>query len=234
MQKSLPNHIAIIMDGNGRWAENVGKKRNQGHEQGAITAYEIVKHAFKRNISHLTLFAFSTENWQRPQEEVNFLMNLLVTQIEKKAAKLNDQKIRIKILGDISKFPQNIQERIKFCLNLTKNNDRMTVSIALNYGARQEILNATQEICRKAVNSEIEISEINENLFASHLFTKGLPDPDLLIRTSGEQRVSNFLLWQIAYCELLFIPKFWPEFTNEDLDIAISEFQKRVRKYGKI
>lgn len=233
-EQQTPSHIAIIMDGNGRFAEHQNQPRSFGHAQGAKSLYAIVKHAYNKNIPFLTLFAFSTENWQRPKEEIDFIFNLMLKEMKSRLKELQENGIKIKILGDISKFDRKIQDSIKTCVRLTENNAKMTLAIALNYGGRAEILNAAKTICQKVRQNFIKIEDIDEQIFGKFLYSAEMPEPDLIIRTGGEKRLSNFLLWQSAYSEMVFTDKYWPDFTKNDFDSAISEYEKRVRKYGKI
>lgn len=227
---SLPKHIAIIMDGNGRWAETKGHYRIFGHKHGVDSVKDIVEGASEIGISYLTLYAFSTENWDRPKQEVDELMTLLVSTINKETKTLMKNNIQLKSIGDTDQLPKKCQEELLEAINKTKNNNQTTVTLALSYSSRWEIINAIKQIIKKRIPEK----EVNEDLFSQYLNTKGVPNPELLIRTSGEQRISNFLLWQIAYSELYFTNKLWPEFRKEDLFEAIVDFQKRERRFGKI
>jgi undecaprenyl diphosphate synthase len=230
----LPRHIAIIMDGNGRWAKQHGKPRVFGHQNGVKSVRETTEAAAELGVEYLTLYAFSTENWNRPKLEVNALMSLLVETLNKEIKTLNKNNIRLQAIGDISKLPKKTYKALLEGIENTKNNTRMTLVLALNYSAKWEILQAARDIAAKAKTEDLKIEELNEEVFANHLSTKGIPDPELLIRTSGETRISNFLLWQIAYTELLFVPTFWPDFRKPDLYKAIIDYQNRERRFGKI
>lgn len=231
-KENMPKHIAIIMDGNRRWAKAQGKPAAFGHKSGAKTLENIVRYANKIGLQYITVYAFSTENWKRAQDEVNALMMLLQNYLEEYSKRADSENIRIKILGDITALSQNMQKSIIDCMERTKNNTGVTFNIALNYGGRDEIIKAVKNIANQVKNNELEIEGINEEMIANNLYTAGQPDPDLLIRTSGEIRLSNFLPWQLVYSEFLFIDKNWPDFTEEDLDNAIVEYQKRTRKFG--
>lgn len=229
---NLPKHIGIIMDGNRRWAKSKGLPIPMGHKEGAKTLEKIVRHANKIGIKHLTVYAFSTENWKRSEEEVGALMLLLQNYIETYSKKADSENIKVKFLGDITVLKSNLQQGINDCIERTKNNTGITFNIAINYGGRAEILKAVKEISQDVKNSKIDIEDINEELFSSKLYTNGQPDPDLIIRTSKEMRTSGFLTWQSVYSELLFVEKYWPDFNEQDLDDAIKEYQKRNRKFG--
>ena len=230
----LPRHIAIIMDGNGRWAKQHGKPRVFGHQNGVKSVRETTEAAAELGVDYLTLYAFSTENWNRPKLEVNALMSLLVETLNKEIKTLNKNNIRLQAIGDISKLPRKTYKALLEGIEKTKNNTRMTLILALNYSAKWEILQAAKGIAEKVKTEGLKMEEVNENVFANFLSTKGVPDPELLIRTSGETRISNFLLWQIAYTELLFVPTFWPDFRKSDLYKAIIDYQDRERRFGKI
>ena len=229
---NLPKHIAIIMDGNRRWAKANGKPTALGHKEGAKTLERLARHAKKIGIKYLTVYAFSTENWKRTTDEINALMLLFQNYIENYSKKADTENIKVQFLGDVTKFSSNLQKGIEDCINRTQNNNGLVLSIALNYGGREEILKATREICEDVIEGKIKIEDINEEIFKSKLYTKNIPDPDLLIRTSGESRLSNFLPWQLVYSEFLFVNKKWPEFGENDLEEAIIEYQKRTRKFG--
>lgn len=231
-KENLPQHIAIIMDGNRRWARSKGKPVALGHKEGAKTLEKIVRYANKIGIKYITVYAFSTENWKRAKDEVSALMLLLQNYIEDYSRRADSENIKVQFLGDTSAFTPKMQQGIKDCINRTKNNTGITFNIALNYGGRAEITKAVKEIAQEVKLNELDINTINEELISSKLYTSGQPDPDLLIRTSGEIRLSNFLPWQLVYSEFLFIEKYWPDFDEEDLDLAIVEYQKRTRKYG--
>ncbi len=231
--KNLPLHIAIIMDGNGRWAKQRGKERLFGHENGVTAVREITEASAELGVKYLTLYAFSTENWSRPKYEVKALMRLLVRTINKETKTLNDNNIRLKAIGDLSSLPRDTYNQLNESIKDTEKNTRMTLILALSYSARWEMINAVKEIAEKAKNNEIDINNINADTISSALTTKSIPDPELMIRTSGEHRISNFLLWQIAYSELYFPEKLWPDYRKEDLYEAIVEYQNRERRFGK-
>ena len=226
---NLPKHIAITMDGNGRWAKTKGKFRIFGHKSGVKAVRDTVEGAAEIGIDYVTLYAFSTENWNRPKKEVDALMFLLVSTINKETKTLMDNNIKLAAIGDLTALPKKCQEELKESIEKTKNNNRTTLILALSYSSRWEILNAIKQI----VKEDITADQINEYLFSQYLTTKGVPNPELLIRTSGEQRISNFLLWQIAYSELYFTDVLWPDFRREDLFESIVEYQKRERRFGK-
>ena len=231
-KESMPKHIAIIMDGNRRWAKSKGMPASYGHKEGAKTLEKIVRYCNKLGLEYITVYAFSTENWKRAEEEVNSLMMLLQNYLDVYSKRADTENTRIKILGDISKLSEGMQKSINKCIERTKNNTGITFNIALNYGGRDEIVKAIKNISEKAKKGEIQIEDITEELVSDSLYTKGNPDPDLLIRTSGEMRLSNFLPWQLVYTEFLFVEKNWPDFSEEDIDNAIIEYQKRTRKFG--
>lgn len=231
--KKLPKHIAIIMDGNGRWAKQKGLIRAIGHENGTKSVRETVEAATEIGIENLTLYAFSTENWNRPKLEVDTLMKLLVSSLKKEISTLQENNITLNAIGDLHNLPKKVLKELKEVIEKTKNNTRMTLTLALSYGSRAEMLNAIKEISLKVKNNIISAENIDESIINEHLYTQNLPDVDLLIRTSGEQRISNFLLWQIAYAELYFTNSLWPDFTKQHLCDAIIEYQKRERRFGK-
>ena len=226
---NLPRHIAITMDGNGRWAKSKGKLRVFGHKNGVEAVRDTIEGAAEIGIKYITLYAFSSENWNRPEKEVNALMTLLVSAINKETNTLMDNNIQLKTIGDINKLPLMAQKELQKAITKTKDNTRMTLVLALSYSGREEILNAVQEIIKDGKEPE----EINEATFQQYLTTKSVPDPELLIRTSGEYRISNFLLWQIAYSELYFTDTLWPDFRRADLYKAILNYQSRERRFGK-
>ena len=228
----MPRHIAIIMDGNRRWAKAQGKPASFGHKAGAKTLEKIVRYANKIGLEYITVYAFSTENWKRTEEEVKALMMLLQNYLDDYSKRADTENIRVKILGDISALAPGMQKSIYNCMERTKNNTGVTFNIALNYGGRDELLKAVKNIAQEVKEGKIDIQDISEEMVSNNLYTKGEPDPDLLIRTSGELRLSNFLPWQLVYSEFLFIEKNWPDFTEEDLDNAIVEYEKRTRKFG--
>ena len=229
----LPKHIAIIMDGNGRWAKERGYDRIFGHQNGVTSVRETTEAAAEIGIEYLTLYAFSTENWSRPQQEVDALMELLIDTIERETPTLNKNNVRLMAIGDLSRLPGNAGEKLKRCINQTSSNTGLALVLALSYSSRWEITNAVKNICKEVSEGKYSIEDINNELISNHLTTNSIPDPDLLIRTSGEERVSNFLLWQIAYSELYFTKKHWPEFKKENFYEAIYEFQQRERRFGK-
>ncbi len=230
----LPKHVAIIMDGNGRWAKKKNRPRVFGHKNGVKAVREVSEAAAELGVPYLTLYAFSTENWNRPAMEVTALMGLLVDTIRKEVATLMDNNIRLEAIGDISKLPPHTYQALREGIEITKNNSRMTLILALNYSARWEITEACRSIVRQVTSNEITPDDIDVTLFARHLATKSVPDPELLIRTSGESRISNFLLWQIAYTELYFSPVYWPDFDRNHFYQAIYDFQNRERRFGMI
>lgn len=227
-----PKHIAIIMDGNGRWASSKGLPRIAGHREGMKTVERIVQKASDLGISVLTLYAFSTENWKRPKNEVSFLMELFCEYIKKKLKGLIENNVRIRTSGEIKSLPEKVQALIEKAKEGTKENKGLILNIALSYGGRDEIVRACKKIVERALRGEVKLEEIDDKLFSSFLDTDGLPEPDLLIRTSGETRISNFLLWQIAYTEIWITPVFWPDFSEEHLIMAIEDYQKRKRRFG--
>lgn len=231
---TLPQHLAIIMDGNGRWAKKKGFIRAIGHKNGVDALRNIATASAELGIKYLTVYAFSTENWNRPQSEVKALMTLLVSSLKKELKTLMDNNIRLSAIGDISLLPTKCRRELLEVMETTKRNERMTLSLALSYSSRVEMVQCMKKIGQKLIEGEIKISDIDEALIENNLFTFGMPDPDLLIRTGGEQRVSNYLLWQIAYCELYFSDKLWPEFNKEDLIAALQDYNKRERRFGKI
>ncbi len=232
-EENLPQHIAIIMDGNGRWAKKQGMLRAFGHENGAKSVKTIVETCARLGIKNLTLYAFSTENWNRPKLEVDTLMKLLVSSLKKEVKTLVDNNIQLNTIGNIEKLPQTTQKSLLQVMEKTKDNTRMTLTLALSYGSREELISAFKKITSKVKNNIISIDAIDEAIINEHLYTHNLPDVDLLIRTSGEHRISNFLLWQIAYAELYFSDVLWPDFTEQHLYEAINSYQKRERRFGK-
>lgn len=231
---AMPQHIAFIMDGNGRWAKRKGLPRLVGHNAGTETLKKIVKESKRLGISYITFYAFSTENWKRPSDEVNGLMNILVKFIQSEIQEIHSNHIKINILGDIDRLPAYAREQVDFAIDLTKDNIDMHFNIALNYGGRNEIVQAVKRIASDVQNQTIGLDQIDEKSFATYLYTNGMPDPDLLIRTSGEVRLSNFLLWQLAYSELTFVDVFWPDFDEMAYQKAISDYQNRNRRFGAI
>ena len=231
--KNIPNHIAVIMDGNGRWAKKKGKERIQGHKKGILSVRKLVEEASKINISYLTLFAFSTENWKRPKNEVSTLMDLIVLSLDKELKTIIDNKIKLNAIGDMNSLPDEVKKKLKETIEKTKNNKKLTLTIAINYGGKEEITNAVNTIINKVKKNIILEEKVDEELINTHLYSNNLPDVDLLIRTSGEKRISNFLLWKISYAELYFTNILWPEFNKNDFYEAIINYQKRERRFGK-
>ena len=229
----LPRHVAIIMDGNGRWAKKQGLARMFGHKQGVETVHNITVAATALGIEYLTLYTFSTENWNRPKEEVDALMTLLVDTIVKETPTLMNNNVRLQTIGDIERLPEGTRQKFLACIDETSRNTGLTMVIALSYSARWEITEAVGTAVRRAQNGELRAEDVNEQLVSSLMTTHEMPDPDLLIRTSGEYRISNFLLWQLAYSELYFTDCLWPEFTEEEFYKAIVDYQKRERRFGK-
>lgn len=229
----LPSHIAIIMDGNGRWAKEQGKNRIFGHSNGVQSVREVSEACAELGVKCLTLYAFSTENWNRPKLEVTALMELLVQTIRQETKTLMKNNIRLKAIGNLSLLPARCHNELLESIEITKNNTRLDLVLALSYSGRDELLQAAKQLAAKVQSGELAIDAINEDVFQNHLYTADLPDPELLIRTSGEHRISNFLLWQIAYAELYFTDKYWPEFRKENLYEAIINYQSRERRFGK-
>ena len=229
----LPQHIAIIMDGNGRWAKQKGKLRVFGHQNGVKAVREALEGCVKANIKFLTLYAFSAENWNRPKLEVMALMELLVSSLKKEIKTFQENGVRLNVIGDISKLPSNAQKKLQETIEATKENTHCTLTLALSYSSRQEIVDTARHLAKQVKEGKLQADDINDSLFSANLYTQNLPDPDLLIRTSGELRISNFLLWQIAYSELCFLDKMWPEFTKEDLFKSIVDYQQRERRFVK-
>jgi undecaprenyl diphosphate synthase len=230
----LPNHVAIIMDGNGRWAKKIGRKRAFGHENGTKSVRECIDQSIKLGIKNLTLYVFSTENWNRPKYEVKALMDLLVYSLEKERINLIDNGIKLNVIGNIEALNDKPKSKLKSIISETKNNKKLNLNLAISYGSKQEIVNAIREVSNKVKNNIISSKNIDENIINEHLYTRNLPNVDLLIRTGGEKRVSNFLLWQIAYAEMYFTDVLWPDFKREDFMKALDDYQKRERRFGKI
>ena len=230
----LPNHVAIIMDGNGRWAKKIGRKRAFGHENGTKSVRECIDQSMKLGIKNLTLFVFSTENWNRPKYEVKALMELLVYSLEKERVNLINNEIKLNVIGDLEALKDKPKSKLKSIILETKNNKKLNLNLAISYGSKQEIVNAIREVSNKVKNNIISSKNIDENIINEHLYTRNLPNVDLLIRTGGEKRVSNFLLWQIAYAEMYFTDILWPDFKREDFMKALDDYQKRERRFGKI
>ncbi|MBJ7880361.1 isoprenyl transferase [Gelidibacter salicanalis] len=229
----LPNHIAIIMDGNGRWAKQQGLLRVIGHENGTKSVREVVEASAEIGIKHLTLYAFSTENWNRPKIEVQTLMKLLVKSLKKEIKTLQDNDIKLNAIGCLDDLPKKAKQELQEVIEKTQNNSRMVLTLALSYGSREELISMVKKISNKVKNNIISSDSIDESIINKHLYTQNLPDVDLLIRTSGEQRISNFLLWQIAYAELYFTNILWPDFKKHDLYTALIDYQNRERRFGK-
>lgn len=229
----LPQHIAVIMDGNGRWAKQQGKLRVFGHQNGVGAVRAVSEACAELGVKYLTLYAFSTENWNRSQLEVDTLMRLLSKTIAEEVKTLNDNNIKLNAIGDLSRLPKYNYDALMKAIEDTKNNGRMTLTLCLSYSGRWEITDATKRIAEKVKSGELDIEQIDEKCFSDNLSTSGMPDPELLVRTSGEERISNFLLWQLAYSEFYFTDKFWPDFGKEDLYQAIVDYQSRERRFGK-
>ncbi|HSH19402.1 MAG TPA: isoprenyl transferase [Draconibacterium sp.] len=229
----IPQHVAVIMDGNGRWAEKHGKARVFGHESGVEAVRSVVEGAGEVGVKHLTLYAFSTENWERPKQEVEALMELLVHAIDNESELLMNNNVRLTTIGDLSKMPVKVKERLDGCIRFLNENTGLNLILALSYSSKWEIINAVKNLTRDSMEGKVKPEMINDKLFEKYLNTSEIPDPELLIRTSGEFRISNFLLWQIAYSELFFTEKLWPDFRKEDLFEAIFDFQNRERRFGK-
>jgi len=232
-EKKIPEHVAIIMDGNGRWAEKNGKARFFGHERGVDSVRKVLKAAGEIGIRYLTLYAFSTENWNRPKQEVDALMELLVHAMEMETEELNINNVRLSVIGDINSMPQKVRRKLDECMSKLDANTGINLVLALSYSSKWEIVNAVKCLLKESNENKINPEKINNELFESYLNTSNIPDPELLIRTSGEYRISNFLLWQIAYSELYFTEKLWPDFGAEDLYEALYDFQSRERRFGK-
>ena len=229
----LPKHVAIIMDGNGRWANQRGKQRVMGHKKGASAVREVIEEAARKEIKFLTLFTFSTENWSRPEDEVSVLMRLLLSSLKKEFNRLTKNNIKLKSIGDSSGLPTLVSEELNYVIEKTKNNTGLTLTLALNYGAKEELTQAMKTIANKVKNSIISPEKVDQSTINEHLYSHYLPPVDLLIRTSGEKRLSNFLLWHVAYAELYFTTTLWPDFSKEDLNKALTNYGKRERRFGK-
>lgn len=233
IKDKIPKHIAIIMDGNGRWAAQFGNERTFGHEHGVEAVRSVVEGAGEIGVEFLTLYAFSTENWSRPKLEVDALMGLLVQSISDETDELLKSNVRLRVIGDVLSLPQNVQEKLEWSIAKLNNCTGLTLVLALSYSSKWEIVEAVKHIAEEVKNGKLELSDIDYDLMNGYLNTSNMPDPELLIRTSGECRISNFLLWQIAYSELYFTPKLWPDFRKEDLFEAIYDYQNRERRFGK-
>ena len=231
---NIPRHVAIIMEGNGRWAKRQHLTRTQGHAEGIKRVEEVVAAAQKIGIKVLTLFTFSTENWRRPESEIAILMSMLTNVLQKKIKMLQENNVRFQVIGREESVPRSVLKAFQMAIHETKDNTGLIVNLAFNYGSRQEIIDAVKKIAAAVEKKSLAIADIGEKTIAQSLYTKDLPDPDLLIRTSGEKRISNFLLWQLSYSELYFTDKFWPDFTEEEFEKAIADYQKRERRYGDL
>ena len=230
---NIPKHIAIIMDGNGRWAKSKGQERTFGHRNAISAVRNAIAACTKADVEYLTLYTFSTENWKRPEDEVTTLMTLLSESVIKESDELMSKEIRMHVIGEIDKLPELVQEQLMNIVEITKNNSKTNLILALSYGSQREILNAVKKIAQDVKQEKINVEDIDEKVFENHLYTKDFPPVDLLIRTSGEVRISNFLLWQIAYAELQFLDIYWPDFTEEDLFQCILNYQNKERRFGK-
>ena len=232
-KNKIPQHLAIIMDGNGRWAKNKGKNRLFGHTKGVKAVQEVVEECAVLKIKYLTLYAFSTENWNRPEEEIGVLMKLLLSSLKSEFEKLLKNRIKLNVIGNTDQLPLSVQKELDYVIKQTENNSEMTLTLALSYGGREEIESTIKQLAVKVKNNIISPEKIDQSIINEHLYTRDLPDVDLLIRTSGEKRISNFLLWQIAYAELYFSKVLWPDFRKKHLHKAIINYQKRERRFGK-
>jgi len=231
---SLPPHVAIIMDGNGRWAKQRGLPRIEGHRQGAESARIIIRTSGELGIKYLTLYAFSAENWNRPKDEVEALMKYLIHYLKSETPELNKNNVRLEVIGQIYRLPENVQDHLKKSIATLSKNNGLTLVMALSYGSRIEIVDAVRGIAEKVKRGKLDPADITEQVFAQHLYTRNIPDPDLLIRTSGEMRVSNFLLWQISYAELVITPTLWPDFRKPQFFAALEEYARRHRRFGGV
>src|ERR1700748_201580 len=233
-KSNLPRHVAVIMDGNGRWAKSRHLPRIEGHRRGADSAREIIRAAGEVGVRYLTLYAFSAENWNRPKDEVDALMKYLIHYLKTETSELNKNNVRLEVIGQIWRLPENVQEHLRKSIATLSKNNGLTLIMALSYGSRIEIVDAVRQIAEKAKSGKIEPADITEKIISDHLWTRNVPDPDLLIRTSGEMRVSNFLLWQISYAELVITPTFWPDFRRVQFFAALEEYAKRHRRFGGV
>jgi undecaprenyl diphosphate synthase len=231
---SLPRHVAIIMDGNGRWAKQRSLPRVEGHRQGAESARTIIRTSGELGIKYLTLYAFSAENWNRPKDEVDALMKYLIHYLKTETPELNKNNVRLEVIGQIYRLPENVQEHLKKSIQILSKNNGLTLVMALSYGSRIEIVDAVRHISEEAKQGKLEPADITEEVISQHLWTRNIPDPDLLIRTSGEMRVSNFLLWQISYAELVITPTLWPDFRKPQFFAALEEYAQRHRRFGGV
>ena len=230
----LPAHVAVIMDGNGRWAKQHFLSRIKGHEKGADAVRAIVRACREIGIGHLTLYAFSTENWQRPKSEVNALMTLLIRFLKSEQKELAENDIRLQVIGQMERLPENVQQALLEVMDLTRANSALQLNLALSYGSRAEITHMAKELARKSQSGQLDPDSISEDIIAENLYTRGIPDPDLLIRTSGEMRISNFLLWQIAYAEIYVTPTYWPDFGKDEFYEILKDYQQRERRFGRV
>lgn len=230
--ENLPKHIGIIMDGNRRWAKNKGLPIKLGHKEGAKTIEKIVRYANKIGIKYITVYAFSTDNWKRTEEEVSALMSLFQSYLDDYSKRADSENIKVRIIGRKEGLSDKLKDSMQKCMDRTKDNTGTTFNIAINYGGREELVDTFKDIAKKVKDNELNIEDIQEEVISNNLYTKGQPDPDLLIRTSGELRLSNFLIWQLAYAEFVFVEKYWPDFNEQDLDEAIEIYQKRNRRFG--
>ena len=231
---SLPQHVAVIMDGNGRWAKQRGLPRIEGHRQGAESARAIIRNAGELGIKYLTLYAFSAENWNRPKEEVDALMKYLIHYLKSETPELNKNNVRLEVIGQVWRLPENVQEHLRKSIATLAKNNGLTLVMALSYGSRIEIVDAVRRLAEKVKSGQIEPADITEKVISDHLWTRNIPDPDLMIRTTGEMRVSNFLLWQISYSELVITPTLWPDFRKPQLFAALEEYARRHRRFGGV
>jgi undecaprenyl diphosphate synthase len=231
---AVPRHVAVIMDGNGRWAKARGLPRSEGHRRGMETVRAVVRRARERGVAHLTLFSFSSENWRRPAAEVGFLMSLLKLFIKRDLAELHATRVRVRIIGERAGLPADIVSLLDEAERVTRDNDGLRLNVAFNYGSRQEIAGAARRLAAAVAEGRLRLDEVTPERLEAELLTAGIPDPDVIIRTSGEQRLSNFLLWQAAYSEFIFTPALWPDFAAADFDAAIAEFQRRDRRFGGV
>ncbi|OHB98816.1 MAG: di-trans,poly-cis-decaprenylcistransferase [Planctomycetes bacterium RIFCSPLOWO2_12_38_17] len=231
-KECIPSHIAIIMDGNGRWARQRGLIRIRGHEKGTESVREITRECAKKHLKQLTLYAFSSENWKRPKREVNLLMKLLKEYLIKERKEIEENNIRLTAIGRINELPEDVQRELTISMEESKNNTGMVLCLALNYGGRTEIVDAAKEIMRKVKEGKLRLDEITEETFREHMYMPDMPDPDLLIRTGGEMRISNFLLWEVSYAELWVTPVYWPDFRKTHLEEAIRDYANRERRFG--
>ncbi len=232
-KENMPGHVAIIMDGNGRWAKSCGKDRSEGHKEGVVSVRKVVEAAVAVGLKYLTVYTFSTENWKRPQEEIDALMALMVAAIERETPDLMKNNVRLQAIGDLACMPENVHQTLLGCIEKTSGNTGTTLILALSYSSRWEIVHAVKNIVEDVQNNHLDAQTIDDEVFSSYLTTKGVPNPDLLIRTGGEKRISNFLLWQLSYAELYFTDIYWPDFREQAFYKAIGSYQQRERRFGK-